>query len=190
MFMPPSHSYGKDPPLYSHYVLILRVEEHSYSRQVTAYAANYWVAVCQNDEDGFLPGRAPYGHICLPSKTVTERRCGYMACWKTPLATGTTCATYYGVAGPPIRRRRARVSPLGMPLKVITVPHPEGNNKGGVQLRGALENSTGSWLSLRHILRSGGSASKLSLYGLVGLQSMWMPTWGGSWLCRRRESNN
>ena len=28
-----------------------------YSRQVTAYAANYWVAVCQNDEDGFLPGR-------------------------------------------------------------------------------------------------------------------------------------
>ena len=52
-----THDYGKEPPLYSHYVLILHVEEHSYSRQVTAYAANYWVAFCQNDEDGFLPGR-------------------------------------------------------------------------------------------------------------------------------------
>ena len=92
--------------------------------------------------------------------------------------------------GSAIRRRRARVSPLGMLLKVITILHPEGNNKGGVQLRGALENSTGSRHSLRRILRSGGSANKLSLYSLVGLQSMWTPTWGGSWLCQRRESNN
>ena len=47
-----------------------------------------------------------------------------------------------------------------MPVKAITVPHPEGNNKGGLQLHGALENSIGSRHGLRRILWSGGSASK------------------------------
>ena len=42
----------------------------------------------------FPPWKAPYGHIRLPSKTVTERRRGYVACWKTPLAIGTACAAY------------------------------------------------------------------------------------------------
>ena len=47
-----------------------------------------------------------------------------------------------------------------MPLKAITVPHPEGNNKGGLQLPGVLENRTGGQHGLHVILPSGGSASK------------------------------
>ena len=77
-----------------------------YSRQVTAYAANYWVLSAKTMKTvSSLEG--PYGHIRLPSKIVTERRRGYVACWKTPLAIGTACAAYYGMAGPPIKMTKS-----------------------------------------------------------------------------------